>query len=133
MSNKEQHIVFFDGVCNLCNSSLQFIIRNDRKALFKFASLQSDKACELLKPFGELNEDSVLYLKNGILYKRSSAALRIARQLDGLWPLLYIFIIIPPFIRNAIYKWIAKNRYQWFGKMEECMVPEEGLKERFLE
>lgn len=112
---------------------MQLIIRNDKKARFKFAPLQSDKARELLKPFDSLNEDSVLYLKEGILYKRSSAALRIAKNMDGIWPLFYIFILIPPFIRDAIYNWIAKNRYRWFGKKDTCMVPEEGLKERFLE
>jgi predicted DCC family thiol-disulfide oxidoreductase YuxK len=132
LSQQEQHIVFFDGVCNLCNSSVQFIIRNDKKARIKFASLQSDKARELLKPFGNFNEDSVLYLKDEILYTHSSAALRIAKQLDGLWPLFFIFIIIPPFIRDGIYNWIAKNRYRWFGKLDQCMLPEEGLKDRFL-
>jgi predicted DCC family thiol-disulfide oxidoreductase YuxK len=133
LSQQEQHIVFFDGVCNLCNSSVQLIIRNDKKARFKFASLQSKKARELLKHFGGIKEDSVLYLKDGILYRRSSAALRIAKELDDLWPLFFVFIIIPPFIRDAVYNWVAKNRYRWFGKMDNCMIPEEGLKERFID
>ncbi len=129
---KEQHIVFFDGVCNLCNTSVQLIIRNDTKARFKFAPLQSKIARELLKPFGNIHSDSVLYLKNGILYESSSAALQIARKMDGLWPLLFVFIIVPPFIRDALYRWIAKNRYRWFGKKDQCMIPEEGIQNRFI-
>lgn len=132
MSKTEQHIVFFDGVCNLCNSSVRILIRNDKKARLKFAPLQSEDARELLKPFGNIHSDSVLYLKNGILYDKSSAALQISRKLDGLWPLLIVFIIIPPFIRDAIYKQIAKNRYRWFGKKDQCMIPEEGIQDRFI-
>jgi len=132
LKEKEQHIIFFDGICNLCNSSVQFIIKRDKEARFKFITLQSEKARKLLKPFEDLQEDSVLYLKNGKLYKRSSAALQICRKLDGLWPVLSVLIIIPRCIRDTVYDWIAKNRYRWFGKRAVCMVPEEGMKDRFL-
>lgn len=132
MSENEQHIIFFDGVCNLCNSSVRFIIKRDKKAHFKFATLQSVKTHELLKPFGNIHEDSVLYLKNGTLYKNSTAALQIARKLDGLWPLLFVFIIVPTFLRDAVYSWIAKNRYRWFGKRQVCMIPDKELMGRFL-
>lgn len=133
MKEKEQHIIFFDGVCNLCNSSVQFIIKRDKKARFKFITLQSEKARELLMPFENPEDDSVLYLKNGKLYKGSSAALQICRKLNGLWPVLFIFILIPAFIRDAVYNWIARNRYRWFGKLDECMVPTEALRDRFLD
>jgi len=86
----------------------------------------------MLNPFGTIKEDSVLYLENGTLYKRSTAALQIARKLDGLWPLLFGLIIFPPFLRDAAYNWIAHNRYSWFGKRDVCMRPEEGLRDRFL-
>jgi predicted DCC family thiol-disulfide oxidoreductase YuxK len=132
LSQQAQHIIIFDGVCNLCNSSVQFIIKRDKKARFKFLTLQSQKARELIKPFGIGKEDSVLYLREGVLYTRSSAALHIARGLDGLWPLLFGFIIVPAFLRDAIYDWIAKKRYRWFGKRDICMVPEEGFEDRFL-
>lgn len=111
---------------------MQFIIKRDKKARFKFVTLQSEKAQKMLTSFGEIRADSVLYLKNGKLYKRSTAALQIARKLDGLWPLLFGFVIIPPFFRNAVYDWIARNRYGWFGKKAVCMIPEDAVKTRFL-
>lgn len=130
-----QHpIVFFDGVCNLCNRAVQFIIKRDKHEVFKFAALQSDFAHtqlvsqDLKVKYG----DSFVLLEKGKLYERSSAALRVARHLNGLWPVLYIFIIIPPFIRNVVYHFIAKNRYKWFGKQESCWVPTPALKDRFL-
>lgn len=111
---------------------MQFIIKRDHKAQFKFAPLQSEPARKLLQLSKNKHSESVLYLKNDVLYERSTAALYIAKKLDGLWPLLFVFIIVPPFIRDAVYDWIAKNRYHWFGKKENCMVPEAGVKDRFL-
>jgi predicted DCC family thiol-disulfide oxidoreductase YuxK len=134
MNTDFKDIVLFDGVCNLCNSSVQLIIKHDKKRKFQFASIQSE--------FGKLQiskyqidtrkTDSVIYIKNNNVYSRSAAALRIVKQLDGLWPLLFIFIVIPPFIRNLIYDFIARNRYKWFGKKESCMIPSHDLKSRFL-
>ncbi len=127
-------IIFFDGFCNLCNGAVQFTIERDRKNVFRFSSLQSDYAQENLKS-AKLNNsegESMVLLEDGKVYERSTAALRVARRLSGLWPLLYGFIIIPAFIRDAVYKLVAKNRYKWFGKQESCWVPTPELKEKFL-
>lgn len=127
-------VILFDGVCNLCNSSVQFIIGRDPKAQFRFASLQSaygqQQMTKFNLPASELN--SVLLIKDGKLYQKSSAALHIARMLSGAWPLMFAFIIVPPFIRNAVYDFIARNRYKWFGKKDECMIPTPELKSRFI-
>ena len=127
-------VVLFDGVCNLCSSSVIFIIKRDRGSKIKFASLQSEFGQEQMKrfklPASLLN--SVLLIKNGKLYQRSNAALEIVSVLDGLWPLFFIFKIVPRFFRDLIYDWIAKNRYRWFGKKEECMIPTPEMRERFM-
>lgn len=130
-----EHIILFDGVCNLCNTSVQFVLKRDTKATFKFASLQSNAGQKLLAefklPLDEFN--SFIYIANGKLYTRSSAALHVAKQLNFPWKLMFGFIIVPPFIRNFVYDIIAKNRYKWFGKRESCMIPTPELKQRFLE
>ena len=128
-------VIFFDGVCNLCNRSVQFVIKRDRAKKFRFASLQGKSAAFVLK---ELNispadSDSFILLENDKVYTRSTAALRVLRELGGLWKLFYVFIIVPPFIRDGVYNFIARKRYKWFGKREECMIPTPELKERFLE
>jgi len=134
MIEKHPYIILFDGYCNLCNSSVQFIIKRDPKPLFKFANLESLAAQELQKKFGLdiAQMDSIIYFKEEDIYFRSTAVLLICKELKGLWPLFYGFIIIPRPLRDGIYKWIAKNRYQWFGKKEECMVPDENINSRFL-
>jgi predicted DCC family thiol-disulfide oxidoreductase YuxK len=131
---KSKPVILFDGLCNLCNQSVQFIIRKDPSANFRFTALQSPLGQQLLTAHHvSLNKlYSVVLIKNNKVYQRSSAALEIARQLTGLWPLFYAFIIVPPFIRNAVYDWIARNRYRWFGKRDECMIPTPELKSRFL-
>lgn len=129
-----RRIVLFDGICNLCNASVQFIIRHDSSVRFHFAALQSDYAKRVLSENG-LNPDgleSILLSKEGKVYFRSDAALEIARELDGLWPLLYAFRIIPPFIRDMVYNGIARNRYRWFGKRDACMIPTPELRDRFI-
>src|SRR5690606_5796588 len=128
-------VIFFDGVCNLCNRSVQFVIKRDRAKKFRFASLQGKSAAFVLK---ELNispadSDSFILLENDKVYTRSTAALRVLRELGGLWKLFYVFIIVPPFIRDGVYNFIARKRYKWFGKREECMIPTPELKERFLD
>lgn len=127
-------VIFFDGFCNLCNGAVQFTIKRDRKNIFRFASLQSNYAKEKLIDFTfqAKQGESMVLLENGKLYERSTAALRVAKRLGGLWPMLYAFIIIPRFIRDAVYNYVAKNRYKWFGKQESCWVPTPELKEKFL-
>ena len=127
-------IILFDGVCNLCNSSVQFVIKHDRKAVFKFASLQSEAGQKLLTKYGlATNEfNSFVLIEDNKVYLKSTAALRVARKLDMLLSLLYLFIIIPPFIRDAFYNYISQHRYKWFGKRDECWLPTPELSERFL-
>ena len=130
-----QSVIFFDGLCNLCNGAVQFIIERDTNNVYHFASLQSDFAKNELSKFDidTAQMNSFILLENGKIYQRSTAALRVAKKLNGLWPLLYVFIIVPPFIRNAVYNYIAKNRYKWFGKQESCWVPTPELKSKFLD
>ena len=126
-------IVLFDGVCNFCNSSINFIIKRDQKGYFKFAPLQSEIAQKLVGDKTKPMPESVILIENGKTYDRSSAALRIAKKLDGLWPLLYIFIILPKRLRDAVYNLIGRNRYKWFGKTEACMIPTPEVRSRFLD
>lgn len=127
-------IVLFDGVCNLCNGSVLFIIRRDSRARLKFASLQSEYGVQQMKhfnlPASSLN--SVLFIRDGKLFQKSNAVLEIARMLDGMWPGMYAFKVVPLFIRDFFYHWIAQNRYRWFGKKEECMIPTPDMKARFI-
>jgi len=129
-----QPIILFDGVCNLCNSSVQHVIRHDPKEIFKFASLQGEAGKQLLKQYDlSVNDmNSFVLIQDNTAYTRSTAALFVAKRLTGISKLLYGFIIVPPFIRNAVYNMIAKNRYKWFGKKEACMIPTASLQSRFL-
>jgi predicted DCC family thiol-disulfide oxidoreductase YuxK len=130
----DKSLILFDGVCNLCDSSVQFILLRDKKDRFRFASLQSDYGQNILKQHNLPTEkfNSLALIENGKLYQRSTGALRIARRLKGAWPMLFAFIIIPPFIRNFVYDFIARNRYRWFGKKESCMMPRPEWKQKFL-
>ena len=132
---ENQDILLFDGVCNLCNSSVNFIIDHDPHNHFRFAALQSEFGQKKLVELGYDNEafDSLVLLSEDQVYKKSSAALRIAKKLNGLCPVLYIFIIIPPFIRHGVYDIIARNRYKWWGKQDSCRVPTPELRSRFME
>lgn len=127
-------VILFDGVCNLCNSSVQFIIRHDKKALFRFAALQSEAGKALQLKFGldPAVINTIVLVQNDRVYTRSEAVLRVARQLGGMLPLAYVFIIVPAFIRDAVYRFVGNNRYRWFGKKESCMLPTPALKARFL-
>lgn len=131
---EKERIVLFDGVCNLCNSSVNFIIDHDRKMNFKFSSLQSEKATELLAKHSENLQDlkSVILIENGIAYEKSDAIFKIAKHLDGFWKYFYYFIYLPKLLRNFIYDLIAKSRYSIFGKRNYCRMPDENTKERFL-
>ena len=132
--NIPQPLLFFDGVCNLCNSSVQFVIKNDKKQQFLFASLQSDAAKEILLQFGEtnLNLDSIILITDDKIHSKSSAILKIFKLLGGLYTLAIIFYIIPRFIRDKVYDFVAKNRYKWYGKKDSCMIPTTEFKNRFL-
>ncbi|NHB69998.1 DUF393 domain-containing protein [Bacteroidales bacterium M08MB] len=126
-------IILFDGVCNLCNASVQFIIKRDKGDYFRFAALQSETGKAIANKYDVSdNASSVILIENEKKYTESTAALKIAKKLSGLWPLLYLFIIIPPPIRNSIYRIIAKNRYRWFGKKDECMVPPPEQTHKFI-
>ncbi|MCC7297719.1 MAG: thiol-disulfide oxidoreductase DCC family protein [Bacteroidia bacterium] len=126
-------IVLFDGVCNLCSSSVQWIIQHDPKAQFSFASLQSEMGEKLKTQFGILPDiDSVVLIENNTAFYQSDAALRIVKNTSGAWKFLYGFIVVPKFIRNFVYNFIAKNRYKWFGKKNECWLPNPELQSRFL-
>lgn len=126
--------ILFDGVCNFCNASINFIIDRDSKGVFKFAALQSEIGQEFLKKNGlkQDNFDSIILEKNGIIYQKSDAALEIARNLDGFWKFFYVFKIIPFFLRNPIYDLVARNRYRIFGRTDACRLPTPALKARFL-
>ena len=126
-------ILLFDGVCNLCNSSVQFIIERDTEGIFKFAALQSELGQELLKKFGQdtTDFDTIVLVENDEFYTKSDAALRVAKSLKGIqW--LWVFRFVPRFIRDGVYSLISKNRYRWFGKEESCWLPTPDLKTRFL-
>jgi predicted DCC family thiol-disulfide oxidoreductase YuxK len=130
----DHKIILFDGVCNLCNGAVVFIIKRDKKNVFKFAALQSEIGQELTSKFNidTSQVDSIILIDGEKHYEKSTAALRIARELSGGYPLLYGFMVLPGFLRNAVYDYIARNRYKWFGKKESCMIPTPELKSRFL-
>ena len=126
--------VLFDGVCNLCNASVLFIIDRDPGGHFAFAPLQSAEAARLLAERGYRGAElsSVLLVEGGRVHSRSTAALRVARRLGGGWPLLSAFMIVPRFIRDGVYDWIGRNRYRWFGRQEACRIPTPELASRFV-
>lgn len=138
MSNipENKKIVLFDGVCNLCNNAVQRIIKHDKKDVFRFASLQSDIGKKLVEERGMDPEelDSIILIEPGVAYyRKSTAALEISRELSGGYSLLKNFLFIPEAFRDGIYDLIANNRYKWFGKKEQCMIPTPELKAKFLD
>ncbi len=128
-------LVIFDGVCNLCNSTVLFIIKRDRHKRFSFTPYQSSVAHNILQQYGlpATDQSTVVYVKNGVPCFKSKAVLEILRDLGCCWNLLYILIVIPPVIRDFAYDIIAKNRYGVFGKRESCMIPTSELMDRFLQ
>lgn len=128
-------LILFDGVCNFCCFWIQFLIRRDPDRQFHFAALQSSAGQGALRRLG-LSADNLttmILVEGNRHYAKSSAALRIARRMGGLWPLLFVFIAIPAPVRDFFYDFIARNRTRWFGKRESCMIPTAEVKERFLE
>lgn len=131
---KNKTILLFDGYCNLCHSSVQFVLRHEKNNDLYFTSLQSPIGIEILKHYSiNPNEiDSLVLIEKNKAYIKSSAALRVSKYLKGLYPICFGLLIIPSFIRNWVYDYVAKNRYKWFGKMDNCLVPDENLAKRFL-
>ena len=132
-NTQNQPIVFFDGVCNLCNHAIQFIIRHDQKKLFLFSPLQSAAGGAALQNLkSPLAPDSIILFYDGRYFTRSAAALRIISLLGGGWRMFYAFMIVPRFLRDGVYSFVARHRYHWFGKKDQCMIPTPELSARFL-
>ena len=135
VNNKGKKIILFDGVCNLCNNAVQFIIKNDKKDVFRFVALQSELGKEICKYIGvdQTKVDSVILYNPGVAYYyKSSAAIEISEDLGSIYSLVSIFKIFPERLRNYVYDYIAANRYKWYGKKESCMIPTPELKAKFL-
>ena len=133
--SKNHPIIFFDGTCHLCDRSVQFVLKRDHKKLFRFCALQSDLAIKSIKNLpGATQPDSIVFLSNGEFYYYSDAALQILKHLNIPYPwLAKILYVFPRSIRDAVYKFIAKKRYQWFGRYDTCLIPEPGWADRFLD
>ena len=131
---EENRVILFDGICNFCNYWVNFAIKRDKDKKLRFSPIQGETAKQLFPQYNLHPTDlsSVIFIDNGTVYTQSSAALRIAKHLDGGWKLFYGFLIIPKFIRDFFYNIFARNRYKWFGKKESCVVPTPELRERFL-
>ncbi|MEK5232708.1 thiol-disulfide oxidoreductase DCC family protein [Lysinibacillus sp. FSL K6-0232] len=126
-------IILFDGVCNFCDSTVQFIMKHDQAGYFQFAALQSDVGQTLLEQFHIPNNiDSVVLIEDGNVYMESTAALKIGKKLDKVWPLYYLFMPIPQRIRDALYRRFAKHRYRLFGQKQACLLPTPAQRQRFL-
>lgn len=127
-------VLLFDGVCNLCNASVQWVLTHDHRAQFRFAALQSTVGQDLLRQHGLASEnlDTVVLAVGERIFLRSDAPLEILKRLGGFWKLLYFFKILPRPVRDTLYNFVARNRYRWFGRREECMLPRPEWKDRFL-
>ena len=128
-------VLLFDGVCNLCTGSVQFILKRDRSRKLKFASLQSEFGIAMLQSL-HLPEDhasSLVLIEHGKVYVKSDAALRVSKHLNGMWPIFSVFLIVPSFIINYVYDIVGRNRYKWFGKKDECWMPDPEVEARFIE
>jgi predicted DCC family thiol-disulfide oxidoreductase YuxK len=132
--NSKHAVILFDGVCNFCNASVNFVIKRDKHGYFRFAPLQEPKGAEIARRYGidPTRLDTFVLVERGRAYRKSGGALRVARRLGGLYPLGYALIAVPPFIRDFFYDWFARRRYRWFGKRDACMVPTPEVRERFL-
>ena len=132
---QDKKIILFDGVCNLCDSSIQFIIKHDKKDIFRFVALQSEIGLEIINHIGidTTKIDSILLYEPGkAYYYKAQAALKIAKELGGIYKAISWFSILPDFLTNAVYDYIARNRYKWYGKKDACMIPTPELKAKFL-
>ena len=126
-------IVFFDGVCNLCQGSVSYLIKHDKKGVLKFASLQGNYAKDFVNEAEIQSMQSIMFFDGKMLYKKSTAVLKLSRLLGGWHQLLLLGYILPRFVRDWLYNIVAKNRYRWFGKKDQCMLPSKGFENRFLD
>lgn len=135
MAGRHHLIVLFDGVCNLCNRAVRFIVRRDPRKRFKFAAMQSETGRRLLRKhhLPEESSETMFLIQGDRLYEKSTAALRIVRELEGIWPILYWFILIPGPVRDFIYSIVSRNRYKIFGRREACPTPTKEIRDRFLQ
>jgi len=129
-----EKVILFDGVCVFCNFWVDFIIKKDKNKIFKFAPLQSDAAKRLIEKYqiDTSESDSIFLIEDNECYMKSTAVLRIAKSLNGLWQVLYVFRFIPPFIRDSVYDFVANNRYKLFGKRPKCRVPAGNEKNQII-
>ncbi len=127
-------VVVFDGVCNLCNSTVNWIIDHDKKSVFQFASLQSPYGQAVVQKFNVTGAymDTAILVEDEVAYYRSEAVLRILKHIGGIYGLVYVFILVPRFIRDGVYNFVSHNRYRWFGKQDSCRIPTPELKAKFL-
>lgn len=131
---RNKTILLFDGYCNLCHSSVQFVLKHEKKQELYFTSLQSAVGIEILNYYkiDPTKTKSLVLIEKNIAYTKSTAALKLSKYLKGIYVLGYGFLIVPAFIRNGVYDFIAKNRYKWYGKQDTCIMPDENLAKRFL-
>lgn len=127
-------VLLYDGVCALCHGLVSFTIRHDPRGVFRFASLQSSLGKQYLRMAGvsENELDTFIYVENDRFFTKSTAALKVLRQLNGMWPMVYPLIVVPKALRDIVYNFIARHRYLWFGKFDECRLPDTGIQERIL-
>jgi predicted DCC family thiol-disulfide oxidoreductase YuxK len=135
VENINHPVILFDGVCNLCNAAVRFVIKRDKRNRFLFASLQSSFGQQQLSKerLNSVELQTIVLLKENKVFLQSDAALEIARHLSGIWPAFYLLKIFPRFIRDAVYNFISRNRYNFFGKTESCMIPDPKLRAKFIE
>lgn len=132
---KDKKIILFDGVCNLCDNTVQFIIKKDKKDIFRFVAIQSDLGQEIIKYIGvdTSKTDSILLYEPGqAYYYKAEAAIKIAKEVGGIYSLMGMFSVLPKSLSNSVYDYVARNRYKWYGKKEECMIPTPEMKAKFL-
>lgn len=133
--NGDKPVILFDGVCNFCNASINFVIRQDKKNIFRFAPLQSNAGQQLAEKYflPKENFETFILIDEGKVYTRSTAALKLLNLLPWYWKWLQLFWIVPRFLRDKVYDFVARNRYKWFGKKEVCMIPTPEMRSRFLD
>jgi len=132
---KDKKIILFDGVCNLCDATVQFLIKRDTKDVFRFVAIQSDLGQDIIKHIGidiSKTDSIILYEPGTAYYYKAEAALKIGKELGGLYSLLNIFNVVPKALSNSIYDFVARNRYKWYGKRDACMIPTPQMKAKFL-